>query len=706
MAPFTGGSTGFKFEEAPIGEFATLVLKDVAKVNYVLHQPLNGFVSISTNSDVTPDQAMFLLESALQANGLVMARDARGTYHVGRADAIKNIVPALRQAESGNPLPPGNGAIIVKLNYIGAAEMATILRPVATPEAIVRVDNLRNLLVLNGNRTQAEGWLELINTFDVDMLKGMSVGVFPLKYASVKEVEAALSLMSGGAPAAGGAGQSLPLGKSGDAATAGASAGAAAITGAFRIMPIERLNSILVVTPRAAYLEEARRWIHKLDQPNGNGAEPQLFIYQVQNGNAQHLSGVLSGIFGDGKTGAATNPSNGVAPSLGTASANVFGQMSNTLSNNSGGFGSGLSGNTNSGINTNGGINNNSGGINNNSRRGQTSSFSNQNQGQGQTAPAAATTLGSIRIMPDNLNNSILVWSTLAEYEKIEATLKRLDLPLTQVLIEASIVEVTLSDGLEYGLQWAFADGRAGTNYNGQGVLSNNGGGVLGNALAGFSYTLKNPAGNVRAVLNALSKTTHVKVIASPSLMVLDNHTATIAVGNQTPVQAGESITSDGIIRTQVQYKDTGVNLTVLPSVNSGNVVTMQVEQSVTDVGATDPLTNQPNFLQRQISSKLAVRSGESIVMGGLIQGNSTSAKSGVPFLHKIPLFGNLFGSTDDRGSRTELLVVITPRVVRSDVDIREATQDLRNRMRSLEAVRNMVNVPPPEPTIEPALYN
>ena len=635
---------------------------------------------------------MFLLESALQANGLVMARDARGTYHVGRAEAVRNIVPALREVTAGTPLPPGNGAIIVKLNYIGASEMASILRPVAQPDSIVRVDSVRNLLVLSGNRTQAEGWMDLINTFDVNLLQGMSVGVFPLKYASVQEVEAALSILSGGDGASAAAPSGQPAsGKNDKPAGAGAPAGLSTglATGAFRIMPMARLNSILVVTPRAAYLDEARRWINKLDQPSGNSAEPQLFIYQVQNVNAQHLATVLGGIFGDGKN-ATQNTNNGVAPSLGTASGGTFGQSyggnsaaggSNPFgANNTSSFGGGLSGGFGS---------NNAGG--NTSRLGQASNFA--SQGQGQTQVAVAASLGGIRVMADTLNNSVLVWSTPAEYEKIEATLKRLDLPLTQVLIEASIVEVTLSDGLEYGLQWAFADNRANTGYTGQGALVNTNGGVLNAnaALAGFSYTLKNPAGNVRAVLNALSKTTSVKVLASPSLMVLDNHKATIAVGNQIPVEVGGTITSDGgLVSTQVQYKDTGVNLTVLPSVNSGNVVTMQVEQSVTDVGATNSTTNQPNFLQRQISSKLAVRSGESIVMGGLIQGNSSTSKSGVPVLHKIPLLGNLFGTTDNSGSRTELLVVITPRVVRTDVDIREATEDLRSRMRSLESLRSL----------------
>lgn len=704
FTPLQGGNTSFKFEEAPIAEFATIVLKDVIKADYVLHQPIVGSVTLSTGGEVSPDQAVLLLESALQANGLVMARDTRGTYHVGKPEVVRGIVPAVRQATPGTPLPPGIGAIVVKLNYIGASEMAAILRPMAGADGIMRVDNLRNILVLAGSRTQAEGWLDLVATFDVDLLKGMSVGVFPLKHVSVREVETALALLSGSpaAAAAPAAGQPARPGAGGTASASSAGAGAVApsdsspLFGAFRVMPIERLNSIMVVTPRAAYLEEARRWIEKLDQPGGNSAEPQLFIYQVQNVNARHLASVLSGIFGG--TGAAGQGPSGVAPGLTSATGNSQGGFNAFGNTNGNTFGSSMGAGTTGGF---GGTANRLGttGFGNTLGSGTSAlgarTGTQQNLGaagtQGQGAVAA--NIGGIRVMADELNNSVLVWSTKAEYDKIEATLKRLDLPLTQVLIEASIVEVTLNDDLEYGLQWAFNDSRSGTDYTGRGVLSNAGAGVLGPALAGFSYTLRNPAGNVRAVLNALSKKTSVKVISSPSLMVLDNHSASIAVGTQTPIQAGETVTTDGIIRTSIQYKDTGVNLMVTPSVNAGNVVTMQVDQSVTDVGEKDAVSGQRAFLQRQLSSKLAVRSGESIVMGGLIQSNNTTSKSGLPILHNLPLVGSLFGSTVNNGTRTELLVVITPRVVRTDVDIREVSDELRDRLRGLATA-----LPPRQP--------
>ena len=656
----TGAPAAFKFEEAPLSEVVGLILRDIVKVDYVIHPPINGTVTLATQGEVPPDQAIFLLEAALQANGLVMARDARGTYHIGRPDSVRGIVPAIRQAGIA-PLPPGYGAIVVPLKYMGAGEMAAILRPMSSAESIVRVDTVRNLLVMVGTRTQAEGWLDIVNTFDVDLLKGMSVGVFPLKYVTTSEVETALRLFSGGAATAPATGTPAA---SGATAAAARAAEAAAVTsapfyGALRILPIERINSVIVVTSRASYLDEARRWIEKLDQPGGNSAEAQLFVYAVQNGNAAHLANVLNGLFG-GTDAVATPPArSGVAPGLQQSTATTTGFGTAGAARTAGGSASGAS----------------------------------TVQGTGLTTLTLKT---GLRVVADEINNAILIYGTKGEYEKIEITLKRLDVPPTQVLIEASIIEVTLNDDLQYGLQWVFTDkARGSAGLTGTGVLSTLGGAILGATPAGFSYTLRNSLGDVRAVLNALADKSLVKVISSPSLMVLDNHTASIAVGNQQPIRVGETVSTGGNVTTNIQYKDTGVSLSVTPSVNAGNMVTMLLNQAVTDVGQVDAATGQRAFLQRQFSSKVAVRSGETLVLGGLIRDNTTTGKTGLPLLQDIPLFGSLFGTNSKNTNRTELLVVITPRVVRSEQDVRQVSQELKARMKTLY---------PPLPLVKPQI--
>ena len=737
VPPLTGAPIGFNFEEAPIAEVVRTILGDLLKVDYVLHPPITGTVTLATRAPVPPDKAVFLLESALAVNGLTLVRDVRGTYHVGQADAVrKSVSTGIRQLNTAN-LPPGAGPIIVPLRYIGAGEMASILRPMLpSGDSIVRVDTVRNMLILVGTRTQAEGWQEIINTFDVDLLKGMSVGVFPLKYASVDEVQAALQILSGsGGGTSSSAGATTPArpgtpparpaaaGAAPAAQGGGASAGLGEgnpLFGALRIMPIERMNSILIVTPRADYLDEARRWIERFDRPSDGSGEPQLFIYRVQNGNADHLASVLQGIFGGGPSGG-TMSNSGVAPGMTTATGTSrFGQnggFGNSFGG--GGFGNSFGGGFGNSFGG-GGFGNSFGG------GGFGNSFGTRSLGQGgfggstvgglsqQGGPggtggqSVSASIGNVRVMADDLNNTILVWGTRAEFRKIEATLKRLDLPPAQVLIEASIIEVTLNNDLSYGLQWAFNGGVGHNGAQGAGLVGP--GGVVANtgslsdinaagATGGFSYSLVNSLGQIRMALTALADKTTVKMISNPSLMVLDNHTAMMSVGQQVPVQS--SITnylnsSDNAITSTVQYVNTGVNLSVTPSVNAGNLVTMQIDQAVTDTAGVDPTTGQSIFMQRQISSQVAVRSGQSIVLGGLIKNNETRGKSGLPLLQELPIVGNLFGTNNRTGDRTELIVIITPKVVRTDPEIREVSEELRDRLRGLNALELRDAAPPP----------
>jgi general secretion pathway protein D len=655
-----GTANSFRFEEAPMSDVVHVIMRDILRADYVVHTPLAGNITLATRGDVPTDQAVYMLETALQANGIAMARDARGVYHIGRPEALVGIVAAPRLAVNG-ALPPGTGTVIVPLKYIGAGEMAAILRPLLPPTALVRIDPLRNLLVLAGSRSQAEGWLDIVNTFDVDLLKGMSVAVVPLKHASVREVDAALRSMMGAAAPATPTTTLRPAGPGGAAAAQTAAqqaqaAEASSLFGAIRVLPIERINSLLLVSPRAAYLEEARAWIERLDRPGSSALEPQLYIYPVRNGSARHLAEVLNGIFGgEARPGSTSAPT--VAPGLATATASTSG-------------GQGAIGSLT--------------GVGSSSQPTSTSRVG-----------SVTTTARGARVIADDLNNAVLIYALASEYAKIEAALRRLDMAPVQVLIEASIVEVTLGDELQYGLQWYFTD-KARSGLSGTGVISQvpggtgtgtgtTGIGILGPATAGFSYTLRNSLGAVQAVLNALAEKSLVKVISSPSVMVMDNHTAGIAVGNQQPIKTGTTTTSGGNVTENITYKDTGVNLQVTPSVSAENVVTMAINQAVTDVGPVDIATSQRSFLQRQIISKVAVRSGETLVLGGLIRDNDSSGNRGLPLLSEIPVVGALFGTQSRNASRTELLIVITPRVVRSDLDARDIGAEMRERMKSFQ---------------------
>ena len=648
----SGGKVSLRFEQVPVTDFVHAVLGDILKVPYSINQPLGGSITLHTLKDLPRDQVFSVFESALQANGLLVVRDAAGVYHVGRPETLRGVAPAFSSTSS---LPAGHSMVIVPLQYVGAVEMADILKPVVTPEALVRVDSFRNLLVLAGTRTQLDGWLEIVTTFDIDILKGMSLGLFPLQYTSVAEVEAGLRAVLAGtgatSSAAAGGGQRAQA-----EAQAGGKAGALQlpppIAGVIRVVAIERLNALLVVTPRAHYLDIAREWIAKLDSPHSGGSDPQLYVYPVQNGTAKHLASLLAAVLGGESQSSSAAPQRAqraIAPALGVQ-----------------GFGSQMAAGASAG------------------------------SAAGAEGGVTQATLdeGGVRVVADERNNALLLYAPPSEYRKIEVALKRLDIAPTQVLIEASIVEVTLTDDLRYGLQWYFNDSHG--SWSGTGQLTSGSSSAIGPINPGFSYSVVNSAGQVRAVLTALAEKSLINVISSPSVLVQDNHTATIQVGDQQPIRSATSVTDGGVTTSSIQYKDTGVALAVTPSVNAGGMVSMDVQQAVTDVGQIDTATGQRSFLQREFSSRVAVRSGETVVMGGLIRDNSTRGKQGVPLLQDIPVVGSLFSTTTNRGNRTELLVMITPRVVRNESDLRAVTDEMRNRVS--ESLRKLGGWQPDDP--------
>jgi general secretion pathway protein D len=253
-----------------------------------------------------------------------------------------------------------------------------------------------------------------------------------------------------------------------------------------------------------------------------------------------------------------------------------------------------------------------------------------------------------------------------------------------QVLIEATIVEVALTDELSYGLQWFFKNGVK-NDKNGVGEL------FPLTVDPSFSYTVTDRSGDVRAVLKMLAGDARLNVISAPSLMVLDNRTATIKVGDQVPIRTSEttSLSTSGIdplVTSTIQYRDTGVLLEVTPRVNPGGMVMLEITQDVNDVDQTTTSgIDSPTIIQRRISTSVAVQSGETVVLGGLIRDNKTVSDSGIPVLRKIPLLGRLFSSHVTNHARTELIVLITPTAISNIAEAREATQEMRRKVSGID---------------------
>ncbi len=642
-----GDDVSLNFEQAPLSEVMHAILGDILGLDYVVDQPVQGEVTLRTRTPVPRDQLLGVLESLLKANDVIMIRGEDDRFLITGSEQATRLSPGVTGTKSAGA---GFSTMVIPLRYISAANMAEILRPVAEEAAFVRVDNARNLLMLAGTRAQLDGWLDMVETFDVDMLTGMSVGLFPLENSSVEDINEALLTMLGSA---------APDGTVSDLAHL------------VRIIPILRLNSILVVTPRAHYLDQIKTWVERLDTSPDSLFEKRLYVYRVQNTTAARLAQLLTNIYtgsgggrGSGAGGRGSQSrslpadTNALAPGLSMES---IGDSS----------GSGIGGTTS---------------IPSAAREGTTAQMFAASVVTSSDG-GAESPLDDVRVVADDENNALMIYATGKQYKIISAALDQLDVVATQVIIEASILEVTLTDDLEYGLEWTFK-GKVGDDYSGVGLLANQSN-PFASIVPGFSYTVTNSAGDISAVLNALASESLLNVISTPSVMVLDNHTAYIHVGQQVPVKKGESISDGGTAVQNFEYRDTGVKLLVTPSVNAGGLVTMAIEQSVTDVGPIEETTDQRRFLERNIVSRVAVRSNESVVLGGLIREKAENTSSGVPFLHKIPVVGSLFGKDISGDERTELLVIITPRALYNESELREVSQEMRSQIRNMELLEN-----------------
>ncbi len=405
-----------------------------------------------------------------------------------------------------------------------------------------------------------------------------------------------------------------------------------------------------------------RSWTEDLDR-GGDAPGRRLYVYDVKNSKADHIASVLNEVFLTENSGLAPPPVASIAPGLQPV----------TLTSAARAFATGRA------------------------AEGEAAGDQAALAPVAMPAPAQAlaaeagtplTDLGSVKIIADSLNNTLLVMATRSEYATVEAAIRKLDILPRQVLVEVTIAEVTLNDNLQYGVQWFIKGGLGGYNVE---FRSLTGDSIdLPRAEApGFSTSVFQSPADVRVFISALETESQVKVLSSPQLMVTDNQSASINVGTSVPVitSTGTGGATGGTVISEVEYRDTGVLLTVTPHINAGGIVTMEVSQEVSVVGPAVPPSGNVSVDQRTIQTSVSVQNGETIVLGGLIQERKTDAVTGVPVRSKIPFLGALFSETADDASRTELIVLITPKVVSNANEARAVTRELRKRLQRADAL-------------------
>jgi len=620
------------FEALDVREVAKVILADYLHVSYTVHPQVTGTVTFRTVRPIAIADLLPTLEMLLRQNNAAVVREG-DIYKVLPISAVRgSISPQLGGAN--RPLPMGYSIVVIPLRYVGVREMIKLLQPFTADNTVIP-DETRNLIIVAGGQRELQHVVDAVELFDVDWLAGYSVGLFPVKTADVKALTQDLDKVFG------------PQAQS-------------PLAGIVRVIPIERVNALLVVTTQPKYLEMARTWIERIDQVGGTGGGTRLFVYNVRNGKAENLAALVGDLFSSRRT---STPSATLAP--GARPAEV-----------------------------------------------RSVPYSQLQQGATQPAAAAAaaaaaqgaatlllpggvgTTGSEVRVIADKDTNSLLILATPGDYEVVENALRRLDVMRRQVLVEVYLAEVELTDDLSLGIEWFLK-----TRNNTTGQL-NLGGLPPGGPVITPTNTVpittpvlqlvNYSADQVRAVLNTLGQDGRAKTLASPQIMVLDNEKAEIKVGKrisvQTQTQTGVS-TGTGVLNS-FQYLETGVILDVTPRVNSGGMVTLDIDQEVSAPTSTPTTANpNPDITTRNAKTSVAVASGESIALAGLIQETLTTGSAGVPLISKIPVLGSLFGSQNFHRDRTELVLIVTPKIVSNPMQAREVTDELRAKMPTLEGL-------------------
>ncbi len=637
----TAGTYSLNFDDADLGEVAKVILGDILGQNYVLNPKVAGKVTLQTTQALTKEELLPTLEMVLRMNNAALVKVAK-IYHIEPA------ADALLTSDITATSRPGYQTRVIPVKNVDVQDIVDVIKPLVGEKTILNVDGTRNIIIASGTADEMARVMDMVGTFDIDVLRGRSFGLFSLAHvepdAIIEELQAVFDQKS----------------KDNDSEF-------------FRFIAIERLNAVLAITHQAKYLNDIETWVHRLDKASsekGGG----VYVYRAQHYDSDELANTLNEIF----TGAQKRD---------TAAKLAPGQKSSSLSNNSSSANSSTSGsssnnssasNSSSGSGSSTAAGGSSGGL---SKRTKKTSAS--GSGSASTGDVKVSNVDNVRIISDKANNSLIIVAKPREYEVILPIIKQLDILPLQVLIDATIVSVKLKDDLQYGISWYLS--HKGSSLGSTGSTSTAAAAIATGAATGGLGAIYS-SGTVQALLTAQSTLNNVKVISSPSLMVLNNQQAKINVGDQIPIQTGTTSVpvSGGTIAqaSSIQYKDTGVTLEVTPRVNANGMVIMDISQIVSSVvPQANGVTSTATINKKEIESSVAVQDGETIVLGGLIDNNITNDKAGIPFLQELPWIGPLFGSTTRNNDKDELVVLITPRVVKSRQDSRLISNEFKRKL-------------------------
>lgn len=663
-----GGAVSLDFADTDIRTVVAQILGSILHVTYTIDPAVHGKATLHTAHPLPTADLIPTLQTLLEQNQAELV-ESQGIYRVIPVAAAG---PAMAGSDALA------GATVVPLRYVDAAHLAAVLQPYVGKGGRVIAAPGRNALIVDGDPQTRDTLIQLISAFDVDVLAGQSYILFPAGGGGAKDFATAFTA-------------ALHAGKN---------------TGSIRVVPLERMGAVMVIAPSPAQIVQANRVYIMLSRQDA-ATRRVWHVYYLHNSSAEAVAHVLQEAF---------TPNDVTAESSGNEGQTAPGIPAQTLSGMPGANG-GATGGATSPLGTT------AGGISVGGATGAGGATPGGGLGSGHAAPAApapasdnpllgplsggslggsgnGATGDGTRIIAAPQQNAVLVYATEATDATIHAMLRKIDIEPLEVEIDATIAEVDLTGALQYGTQFFFKSG--GIN----GVLSQ---GTTSSLVQNFPGFVLSGYGADAAPLaiSALQSVTKVRILSSPQLMVQNDRSANLLVGNLVPYlsQTSQStITTGAPVINSINYQETGVILQITPRISNDGLVALTISQQVSGVAPTVTTQgiNSPTFSERSVSSSVVVHDGQTIGLAGLISDTDQRQNSGVPFLKDVPVLGALFASQNNTRSREELLVLITPHVVHNQTDAASLTADLRQELPGPAAVPAELNGLPADGSADP----
>ena len=655
------------FEGADIREVIHTIAGTLG-IHYIIDPRVQGQVTIRTASDIPRDELLPMFHQVLRSSG-VSANLVGDIYHIVPVaeGKTKAVVPQSRTEYQRLRAEDRFVIEVVKVEHVAAEEMAKILQPFISPGGDVLAYPRANLVVISDLAQNVRRLRQMVGVFDTDTFRDLHARVYRIEHANAEDLgEELASVLE-------------PYGV--------VMTDVAARHGVF-VVPLARLNAVVVIAFNPEVFSHVEKWMQVLDVPPEKGGGRIVHVYAVENAKAIDLAGLLGSLYGGGGGDDRGRNRNRRRDSDSDSALNV-----DDDSDTGGGLGSGSR--------RGGGL---SGG-----RRG--------GRGGGSRSVLLSTDEDEkpifkeeVRIVADEITNSLIILATPRDYAMIRDVLRKLDIVPRQVLIEAIIAEIKLTDDLAFGLEYALSMGGLGGLIGAEGAAS--GGVSVGDTPGSGSLNIANSSllgtanramsigsqgifgfltnrDEFLVLINALATENKVNILSTPHVIAADNREANILIGEEVPILTStstSSLTDTARTVNSVQYRETGKILTILPQVNSAGLVNLEIRQEVSAVGSTVfGSTNSPSFTSREAETTVVVQDGESVVLGGIIDDQIERDRRGVPYLMNVPVLGRLFRVDSEKVTRTELIILITPRVIRDRQELRAVSQEFTGRIQTLK---------------------